>query len=235
MTLQAGDLQFLVDNVLEIDSYASKMGDDANIVTVSFSVKNKQAADDLNEFIESGYGFVLDSDVTAGEQSDGMYRVFVEIERDKHIAENIFEIMDGVRKLSAVEDFRFRYYKNFKSEELTLENLTNSVPTDPDSYGITANESNLSNYKNFFNRSYIEESNMRGNKLTIKKVYADPLYFEFVDFTTSKELRIDEAFNVDAYPEILFLTKYLGDYNISKYGDKLVFENQGNALVVKRT
>lgn len=235
MTLQAGDLQFLVDNVLEIDSYASKMGDDANIVTVSFSVKNKQAADDLNEFIESGYGFVLDSDVTAGEQSDGMYRVFVEIERDKHIAENIFEIMDGVRKLSAVEDFRFRYYKNFKSEELTLENLTNSVPTDPDSYGITANESNLSNYKNFFNRSYIEESNMRGNKLTIKKVYADPLYFEFVEFTTSKELRIDEAFNVDAYPEILFLTKYLGDYNISKYGDKLVFENQGNALVVKRT
>ena len=235
MTLQAGDLQFLVDNVLEIDSYASKMGDDANIVTVSFSVKNKQAADDLNEFIESGYGFVLDSDVTAGEQSDGMYRVFVEIERDKHIAENIFEIMDGVRKLSAVEDFRFRYYKNFKSEELTLENLTNSVPTDPDSYGITANESNLSNYKNFFNRSYIEESNMRGNTLTIKKVYADQLQFEFIDFTTSENLRIDEAFNVNAYAEILFLTKYLGDYNISKYGDKLVFENQGNALVVKRT
>ena len=235
MTLQAGDLQFLVDNVLEIDSYASKMGDDANIVTVSFSVKNKQAADDLNEFIESGYGFVLDSDVTAGEQSDGMYRVFVEMERDKHIADNIFEIMDGVRKLSAVEDFRFRYYKNFKSEELTLENLTNSVPTDPDSYGITANESNLSNYKNFFNRSYIEESNMRGNTLTIKKVYADQLQFEFLDFTTSENLRIDEAFNVDAYAEILFLTKYLGDYNISKYGDKLVFENQGNALVVKRT
>ena len=235
MTLQAGDLQFLVDNVLEIDSYASKMGDDANIVTVSFSVKNKQAADDLNEFIESGYGFVLDSDVTAGEQSDGMYRVFVEIERDKHIAENIFEIMDGVRKLSAVEDFRFRYYKNFKSEELTLENLTNSVPTDPDSYGITANESNLSNYKNFFSRSYIEESNMRGNTLTIKKAYADELVFEFIDFTTSENLRLDEAFNVDAYAEILFLTKYLGDYNISKYGDKLVFENQGNALVVKRT
>ena len=109
------------------------------------------------------------------------------------------------------------------------------MPTDPDSYGITANESNLSNYKNFFNRSYIEESNMRGNTLTIKKVYADQLQFEFIDFTTSENLRIDEAFNVDAYAEILFLTKYLGDYNISKYGDKLVFENQGNALVVKRT
>ena len=46
MTLQAGDLVHLVDNVLEIDSYKSKMGDDANIITVSFSVKNKHAADD---------------------------------------------------------------------------------------------------------------------------------------------------------------------------------------------
>ena len=32
MTLQAGDLVHLVDNVLEIDSYKSKMGDDANII-----------------------------------------------------------------------------------------------------------------------------------------------------------------------------------------------------------
>lgn len=234
MTLQAGDLQFLVDNVLEIDSYKSKMGDDANIVTISFSVKSKEAADDLNEFIESGYGFVLDSDVTAGEQSDGMYRVFVEIERNKNVADNIFEIMDGVRKLSDIDDFRYRYYKNFKSEELTLENLTNTVPTDPDSYGITATETNLSNYKNFFNRSYLEESYMIGDELIIKKAYADPLSFTFLDFTTSKNLRITEAFAVDSFAEILYLTKYLGDYNISKYGDKIVLENQGKALVVKR-
>lgn len=235
MTLQAGDLKFLVDNILEIDSYKSKMGDDANIITVSFSVKNQQAADDLNEFIEKGYSFVLDSDVTVGEQSDGMYKVFVEIERNKQAADNIFEIIDGVSKLSTVEDFRYRYYKNFRSEELTLENLTNDVPTDPNTYGITATESNLNNYKNFFSRSYLEESYMKGNTLFIKKPYADPVTFDFIDFTTSKNLRIDEAFNVNAFPEILFLTKYIGDYNISKYGDKLVLENQGFALVVKRT
>ena len=234
MTLQAGDLVHLVDNVLEIDSYKSKMGDDANIITVSFSVKNKHAADDLNEFIEKGYSFVLDSDVTVGEQSDGMYKVFVEIERNKSAADNIFEIIDGVRKLSSVDDFRYRYYKNFKSEELTLENLTNDVPTDPDSYGITATETNLSNYKNFFNRSYLEESYMIGDKLINKKAYAEPLSFDFINFTTSKDLRIDEAFNVNAFAEILFLTKYLGDYNISKYGDKIVFENKGHSLVVKR-
>jgi hypothetical protein len=234
MTLRSGDLIHLVDNILEIDSYASKMGDDANIVTVSFSVKNKAAADDLNEFIEKGYGFVLDSDVTAGEQSDGKYKVFVEIERDKQTHNNIFEIIDGVRKLSNIDDFKFRYYKNFRSEELTLENLTNTVPIDPDAYGITANESNLSNYKNFFNKSYLEESYMIGNILTIKKAYADPLIFEFLDFGSKESIKINETFDVNAYPEILYLTKYLGEYNISKYGDKLVFENRGDNLVLKR-
>lgn len=235
MSLKAGDLRHLVDNILEIDSYKSKMGDDANIVTLSFNITNKQAADDLNEFIEKGYGFVLDSDVTAGEQSDGKYRVFVEIERDKHTPDNIFEIMDGVSKLSGIDAFKFRYYKNFRSEELTVENLTNVVPTDPDAYGITATESNLNNYKNFFNKSYLEESRMDGNRLIIKKAYADPIAFEFIDFGDKEAVQINEKFNVDAYPEILFLTKYIGEYHISKYGDKLVFENRGKSLVLKRT
>lgn len=234
MTILAGDLHDLVEDIFEIDSYKSKMGDDANIITLAFSVKNKDAANDLNEFIEKGYGFVLDSDVTAGEQSDGTYKVFVEIERNRHAHDNIVEIIDGVGKLSALENFKFRYYKNFRSQDMTLENITNSVPTDPDAYGISTNEAAMNNYKDFFSNSYLEESYMHGNTLVLKKAYADPIRFEFIDFTTSEKLLMTEAFDVNAYPEILFLTKYLGDYNISKYGDKLVFENKGKALVVKR-
>ena len=37
------------------------------------------------------------------------------------------------------------------------------------------------------------------------------------------------------YAEILFLTKYLGDYNISKFGDKtLTLEQADKTLVVER-
>ena len=37
------------------------------------------------------------------------------------------------------------------------------------------------------------------------------------------------------YSEILFLTKYIGDYNVMKYGTKtLTFENEGYTLVVER-
>ena len=237
MSLQAGDLKHLVDSIFEIDSFKSKMGDDKNIVTLSFSCKDKQPAQDLSNFIEKGYNFVLDSDVPAGEQADGTYKVFVEIERDKSVHDNINELLDGVKKLTAHDDLKYRYYKNFKSEQATLENLVNSVPSDPDSYGVVATESNLNNFKNFFNKSYVEEINMNENLLRIKKKYSDALTFEFIDIDTHTNIyeSIDGKFDImESYPEILFLTKYIGDYNISKYGDNLVFENEDKALVLKR-
>jgi len=235
MGLQAADLRDMVYDIFEVDSYASKMGDDKNIVTLSFSVKDKAPADDLVRFIEGGYNFVLDSDATAGEQSDGTYKVFVELERDKNVAEHIFEIVEGVKKLTSIDDFKFRYYKNFKSMAATIDSLEETIPNDPENYGIKVTETNLDNFKNFFSNSFLEESYIKGDTLVMKKAYAEPISFEILDYTTSDNLLMTEAFNVDAYPEILFLTKYIGDYNISKYGDKLVFENQGNALVVKRT
>jgi len=113
MGLKAGDLQDLVYKVFEIDSYKSKMGNDADIVVLSFTVNEKEPATDLVDFIEKGYSFVLDADVSSGEQEDGMYRVFVEIERDKHVPEQIIELIDGISKLADRNDFRFRYYKGF--------------------------------------------------------------------------------------------------------------------------
>jgi hypothetical protein len=237
MGLRQSDLKDLVYHIFEIDSYASKMGDDKNIITLSFTVKANAAADDLVRFLEGGYSFILDSDVTAGEQNDGNYRVFVEIERDKSANENIMEIVDGIKKLADVEDFKFRYYKGFRSHDVTIENLDREVPLDPDNYGITVSESNLNNYKNFFSNSYVEEIVMEDNVLTITKAYADKLMFEFVDFgeTLKTVKRINESLDImESYPEILFLTKYLGDYNICKYGDKLVFENSERVLVLKR-
>ena len=237
MGLRKSDLKELVHHIFEIDEYASKMGEDKNIITLSFTVKSKDPADDLVRFLEGGYSFILDADVTAGEQDDGTYRVFVELERDKDGNKNIMEIVDGVTKLADLEKVKFRYYKGFKSFSATLDNLDREVPLDPDNYGITVSESNLNNYKNFFNNGFIDDIVMEDNILTIKKAYADKLVFEFVDFgeTFKTVKRINESMDImNSYPEILFLTKYIGDYNICKYGDKLVFENDDSTLVLER-
>ena len=236
MTLRQNDLRDLVDHILEIDSYKSKMGSDEDIITVAFSTKTKEAATDLSNFIEKGYTFVLDADATPGEQSDGTYKVFVEIERDKAASSQIVELADGVSKLAQLDDIKFRYYKNFRSMNLDQETLESNIPTSSDDYGIKVNESNLENYKNFFNKSFVESVDMWDDVLCIKKSYADPVFFKFVDFGDTVETveAISESFNPWDFSEIIFLSKYVGDYNITKYGDKLTFENGAKTLVVER-
>jgi hypothetical protein len=236
MGLRIGDLKDCVDHIFEVDSFKSKMGDDKDIVTLSFSVNEQNAADDLMNFIEKGYEFVLDADVTSGEQSDGTYKVFVELERNRHISDSILEIADGIGKLADIDKFKVRYYKNFKSKTLDKETLESNIPQDPRTYEQTVNESNLDNYKNFFNNSYLESIDMRNDQLRLKKAYAEPLVFEFKDFGEREEVlnRLDEKINVNEFAEVIYLCKYVGDYNITKYGDKLMFENSDNALVLKR-
>jgi len=232
MGLVHNDLAFLVDKIIEVDSYKSKMGNDADIVTLAFSVNGEQPAKDLENFLEKGYPFVLDADVTSGEQSDGMYKVFVELERNKDVPGQIMEIADGVGKLADTDGLRFRYYKNFKSLPLDEESLANSIPADSEAYEVKINETKYENYKNFFTNSYAESIDMIGETLIIKNTYAQPMRFEVADF--GKELELTEAINMGDMAEVIFLTKTLGDYNITKFGNEIVLSNQGYDLKLKR-
>jgi hypothetical protein len=236
MTLRQGDLHDLVHHIMEIDSYKSKMGSDEDIITLSFSVKTKEAADDLETFLEKGYEFVLDSDATSGETSDGTYKVFVEIERTKDATQQILELADGVKNLTGLENIKFRYYKNWHSMDMDEKSLSEMIPLDPKDYGVKVTESNLTNYKNFFNRSFIESVDMIDDILTVKRPWADSIKFRFINFGDTVETinNINESFNANAFAEIIFLTKYIGDYNITKYGNKITLENNDKVVVLER-
>lgn len=236
MGLRQNDLKHMLYDIFEVDSFASKMGEDEDIVTLSFSLRDKAPADDLVKFLESGYSFILDADVTPGEQSDGTYKVFVELERDRNVANNVFEVLDGVRKISGVDNLKFRYYKNFKSKDATLENLDITIPKNPEDYGISRTNTQMENYKNFFDRSYVDSVDLLENELTIKKPYAEQIKFKFIDFGDKQTIldNLKESFNPWDFAEIIYLSKYIGDYNITKYGNKLTFENAGKTLVLER-
>ena len=236
MGLQTGDLRDLVYDIFEIDSFKSKMGDDKNIVVMSFSARTKESANDLMNFIEKGYPFVVDADVTSGEQADGTYKVFVEMERNKEVPKQVVEIIDGVQKLSNLDKMKFRYYKSFKSNDTNPESLAEVIPLDNDAYDIKVNENNMENYKNFFNKSYIDSIEMLNDDITFKKIYADPLTLKVVDFGKSDEMdkAVTESYNINSWAETIYLTKYLGDYDIEKYGDKIMISNNGYTVVTTR-
>ena len=237
-SLRAGDLRNLVKKVFEIDSFKSKVGRDEDVCVLSFTVDEQDPARDLENFFEMGYNFILDADVTPGEMDDGKYRVYVEIERSRHLGEQISELVEGVKKLTGLEDMRFRYFKSFKSMAATAENLTAIVPKDKNSYNIATQENSLNNFSNFFGNSYAESIEVLDESITFKRAFSGAIKFDILDSG-----KVQDVYNGVKGPimleskdvaEVMFLTKVIGNYNITKIGSTFIFERNGWAVALER-
>ena len=136
--LEGGDLKRLVHDELHIDEYKSKMGDDADVCVVSFKVAGKEPAIDLVSFIEKGYDWVLDADVSSGEKEGGDYLVFVELDRTSALPEQIYQLIADIVNLTEqdITDWRVRYYKSNNEHDLTVETLGQIVPLTPEKYRV---------------------------------------------------------------------------------------------------
>jgi signal transduction histidine kinase len=134
--LEAGDLARLIHPELHVDEFKSKLGTDEDVLVISFKVDSKEPAGDLVNFIEKGYAWVLDADVSSGEMDDGSYIVFVELERSKESADNILDLMNDLLNLTKqdLSDWRVRYYKSRQEKELTLDSLKSLIPSSPEEY-----------------------------------------------------------------------------------------------------
>ncbi len=134
--LEAGDLARLVDSTVTVDEYRSKIGSDEEIVVLAFKVSSKDPALDLVNFIEKSYEWVLDADASSGELTDGSYMVFVEIDRDRSVPENIVTMLEDISKLVDFEpeEWRIEYPKAKKSAELNRDSISAIIPLDPKTY-----------------------------------------------------------------------------------------------------
>lgn len=236
--LQPCDLKNLISNVFEVDSYSSKMGTDKDIVVVSFTVEDKAPADDLVNFIERGYEFVLDADAAQHEAKDGRYHVFVEMERTRHVPRNIMEILYGLEQLTGIDDFKFRYYKSFKSIPVDEQTLEETIPVSKQDYDVNIKEHSLNNFSNFFNKSYLEDIHVKEDDITFQKMYSDPLRMRILNAGPTKEVyeSLNGRLMIESkdIAECLYITKYVGSYNVTKVGQVFVFENEGFAVALVR-
>ena len=132
--LEYGDLKRLVHTELHADEFKSKMGDDSDIVVLSFKVTEKEPALDLVNFVEKGYDWVLDADVSSGELSDGQYLVFVEMERNDKVSSQIDELLSDLLNLTEqdISEWRFQYQKG-KQVPYTIDALA-VIPTSAEEY-----------------------------------------------------------------------------------------------------
>jgi hypothetical protein len=237
-SLLQGDLKGLVSHIFEVDHFKSKMGDDQDVVVLSFTVESLHPAEDLVNFIEKGYQFVLDADSSPGELRNGKYKVFVELERNNKVSENIIDLLYGVGKLSNINEFKFRYHKSFKSIPADLNTLKETIPHTKLDYDTLIKEKKLESYENFFNKSMLESIVLEENVIKFKKIYAEPLMFKLINSgnTSAVMESIEDRIQVshNDFAEVMFLTKYIGNYNITKHGNKFMLENKDYAILLEK-
>ncbi len=94
------DMKGQIDPKVSVDEYSAKMGEDSEIVTVTFILKSKEAAKDLVSWLEIGYDYILDASVSDGELEPGTWLVFVEMKRRSNVPEKIIQILSDLKTLT---------------------------------------------------------------------------------------------------------------------------------------
>jgi hypothetical protein len=97
------DMEDQINDTITVDEYSAKMGKDKDIVTVTFTVNSKLAAEDLVSWLERGYNFVLDASVSEGEIKPGKYLVFVEMDRRSKVPERIISVLSDLETLTGLK------------------------------------------------------------------------------------------------------------------------------------
>lgn len=218
----------------EIDTYRSKMGEDQDVCVLSFQLKDRSPAKDLMDFIEKGYHYVLDADVSAGESNAGDYYVFVELPRESHLANHITEILYGVTKLTGIKDFKFKFHTNEAEYEANEETLATIVPSSPADYVAMLGDIRTESIRKFFTKTLMDDFTLEDDVITIVKPYGNRIKLRLVQENAILEGTEGYAMDEATMSEIFWLTKVLGDYNINKIGENFVFTNDSNTMLLKR-
>lgn len=137
--LEHMDLENRVEPIVHFDEYVPKMGESDNVIVASFKVMGKTAAQDLENFMEKGYDWILDAETSPGEISEGNYVVFVEAERRSSFPSVFVSMVEDMSNLTglAPSDYTMVYYKDSVNEDtkvLSEQNIANSVPLSPKKY-----------------------------------------------------------------------------------------------------
>jgi len=130
------DMVGLIKPRVHIDEFVSKMGSDDDIAVVSFYTKNNKVADDLVNWFEKGYDFILDADRSPGEIRPNRYLVYVEIKRRTSLPRQVIELVKDLESLTEykIEEWVVHYEGN--DMELDEEYLEDRLLLSPKEYRI---------------------------------------------------------------------------------------------------
>ena len=129
----------MVDQIepnVSVDEYAAKMGRDSEIVTLSFIVTSEAAGNDLVDWFERGYDWVLDASLSDGQLAPGQHVVFVEMKRRSKVPERIVELLEDLKTLTDMELDEWTVTVNEEEYKPDVEKLKQVITISPHQYRV---------------------------------------------------------------------------------------------------
>ena len=166
--LDYNDMEGQIQPIVTVDEYAAKMGKDSDVVTLSFKVSSRQAGNDLVDWFERGYDYVLDASLSEGEVEVGKYLVFVELNRRSNTSNRIIELLKDLKTLCGLKLKDWTVQVNDEDYDADENVLQQVIICNPGEYRLDKENENKLN----------EMRSIAG--LDIKPVYPDSEYIKDV-------------------------------------------------------
>jgi hypothetical protein len=134
------DLEGQMEPTVSVDEYAAKMGKDSDVVTLAFIVNSEAAGDDLVNWFERGYDWILDASISEGQLKPGKYLVFVELKRRTTVPSQIIELIDDLKTLTNIDIKEWTVTVDEEDYEPDAEVLKQVIELSPHDYRVEKEE-----------------------------------------------------------------------------------------------
>lgn len=127
-------MEGLIRPEIHVDEFTSKMGDDDDIIVISFFVREQSAAKDLMNWFEKGYDFIVDSDRSPGEIKPNRFLVYIEIRRRSTAGAHVYQLLEDLSTLTEFDPEDWTMVYEDVEVPFSQEEFERIVPLSPKSY-----------------------------------------------------------------------------------------------------
>lgn len=134
MALRENDLANTVLKKISVDEFEPKTGTSENVLVLGFQLSENLPSKDLYKFLNNSIIEMRDIEVSPNPNPDGYYMVFVEMDRQQEVLNNIKSIVEEVERLSGKLNWEVSTTLSEEIIALDNEDLANYIQMDPENY-----------------------------------------------------------------------------------------------------